>query len=477
MITKNKDVLVALLPVLFLVILLTVSIQLVFKDAALDGAIQLSLLSSAIFAGGIAIYRGLSWKELEVGIIKNISLALPSILILLLIGGLAGSWLISGIIPSLIYYGLELIHPRFFLIASCFSCAIVSLITGTSYATIATIGVALMGIGQAFGIHEGLIAGAIISGAYFGDKLSPLSDTTNLAPSVSGTTLFSHIRFMLWTTVPSILISLLLFLFIGLSTEHTAYSFEKINVLQQEIKAHFTVSYLFFIVPAFTFFLIFKKVAAIPALVISMVFASIVAILFQQDMIYTLSNAKESSWQSFEVSFRAIYGNISIPTELPALERLFSTGGMSGMLNTVWLILCAMIFGGIMDKAGFLGHITQALVKLATSTTSLVISTVFSSIGINIVAADQYISIILPGKMFAKSYQEKGMKPEALSRTLEDAGTVTSVLIPWNTCGVTQAKVLGVATWVYAPYCFFCFLSPLITVFFSIFFRKQLMKR
>jgi len=471
----NKNIIIALLPVVFLVTLLVISIQFVFKDAALDGAIQLSLLLSAVFAASIAIYQGTTWKALEEGVVKNLSIAIPSILILLMIGGLAGIWLISGIIPSLLYYGLEVIHPRYLLVTSCFSCTIVSLITGTSYATIATIGVALMAIGRAYGINEGMVAGAIISGAYFGDKLSPLSDTTNLAPSVSGTTLFLHIRSMLWTTTPSIIMSMLLFLSIGMFTDYTSYSFDKIAFLQHEIKEHFTVSYFFFIVPMFTFFLIFKKVAALPALVVSIVIAAIVAIVFQPHVINVLSDSKESLWKSFEVPFRAIYGTMSISTKHAALERLFSTGGMSGMLNTIWLILCAMVFGGIMEKAGFLASITKALVILAKSTTSLVLSTVVSCISMNIIAADQYISIIIPGKMFVKTYQEKGVKLEVLSRTLEDSGTVTSVLIPWNTCGITQATVLGVATWVYAPYCFFCLLSPCMSILFSFLYKKKCM--
>lgn len=471
---KSKNLFIAVSPVIVLVVLLTISIKFVFKDAALDGAVQLSLLFSGAFAALILWFKGMKWKEFELGIVQSISVALPSILILLLIGAVAGTWLISGIIPTLVYYGLDIINPQFFLVASCISCSVVSLITGTSYATIATIGVAIMGIGTVFGINEGLVAGAVISGAYFGDKLSPLSDTTNLAPTVSGSSLFTHIRFMLWTTVPSITISLLIFLVIGAYSSQSSVPLEEIHFIQDGIKEHFTISAWLFLVPIATFVLIIKKVATIPALLISTLLASFTAIFFQPDIIKLVSSSHDSFWDHFAVLYQAIYGSIEIPTQIPALESLFSTSGMYGMLNTIWLILCAMIFGGIMEVSGFLNTITSSLIKLAKSTSALISTTALSSIVVNLVAADQYISIILPGKMFAKSYQEKNVKPEALSRTLEDAGTVTSVLIPWNTCGITQATVLGVATWTYAPYCFFCLLSPIVTVLFSVFYKKQL---
>jgi len=476
MANKTPSLFNSLLPVLLLISLLTINIQYVFKDTALDGAIQLSLLISAAFAGIIAYKNGDNWKSLEKGIVKSISIAIPSILILLLIGAVAGSWLIAGIIPTLVYYGLEFIHPNFFLVSCCISCSIVSLITGTSYATIATIGVALLSIGTVFGISAPIIAGAIISGAYFGDKLSPLSDTTNLAPTIAGGELFKHIKFMLWTTIPSLTISLILFQLLSNHASFETFSTSKIFIIQQEIEEKFTISALLLIVPLITFILIIKKVQAIPALSLSILLACLSSIFFQANIINELSSVELNGWKSIYVSFKAIYGNITIETNIEELKRLFSTGGMSGMLNTIWLILCAMIFGGIMEKAGFLNTIGQTLVKYAKNNTSLISATAFSSIVMNFIASDQYVSIILPGKMFKKSYEEKGLRAEALSRTLEDAGTVTSVLIPWNTCGITQATVMGVLTLEYAPYCFFCWLSPIITILFSIIQKKQLVK-
>ncbi|MBN4065763.1 Na+/H+ antiporter NhaC [Candidatus Amoebophilus asiaticus] len=454
------------IPIIFLIIFLSVNVY-IFGDDTLSGSNQVILLLAGAVAGLIGFRKGLPWKALQEGIVNSISTAMPAILILLLIGALAGTWLLSGIVPAMIYYGLQILSPTIFLFAACIICCLVSLASGSSWSTIATVGIALLGIGKALGISEGMAAGAVISGAYFGDKMSPLSDTTNLAAAMAGTELFTHIRYMLLTTGPSIGISLVLFLIMGFSgvVEGTAVNVDEIL---NSINASFSVNPLLFMVPAVVIFLIIKKMPALPALLIGTLLGGVFAIIFQQDIINQVSGINDNFLKSCYIAvMKAIYTNISITTDNEMVSSLLSTGGMAGMLNTIWLVLSAMVFGGAMEAGGMLGRISESIIKLAKSTGSLIASTVGTCVFFNITASDQYIAIVVPGRMYADTFSKKGLKSQNLSRTLEDSGTVTSVLVPWNTCGATQAGVLGVATLTYLPFCFFNIISPFMTMVFG----------
>ncbi len=456
----------ALIPVLFLIAMLSFNVAYVFKEEAIDGSNQIILILSATVAALVAMRTGIRWEELQDGIVRSISAAMSAILILLLIGSLAGTWLLSGIVPAMIYYGLQVLNPTIFLFAACVVCAIVSLATGSSWSTVATVGIALLGIGKALGLSEGVIGGAIISGAYFGDKMSPLSDTTNLAPAMAGTDLFTHIRYMTLTTVPSVSLTLIIFLIIGFTGNPTA-SGTGIQEVLIALDRAFNINGWLFIVPVIVIGMIIRKVPAIPALLAGTMLGGLFAIIFQPQVLPAVADGQTGITGAYIAVMKAIYTEIQISTENEMVNELLSTGGMAGMLNTIWLIICAMVFGGVMESSGMLQRITQSVVKLARSEGSLIASTAGTSIFFNITASDQYLAIVVPGRMYAETYRERGLKPENLSRTLEDSGTVTSVLVPWNTCGATQASVLGVATLTYAPYCFFCLISPLMTVLFG----------
>ncbi len=453
---------VALFPIIFLIILLSTNVYL-YGDDSLGGANQLALLLTGAVASIIGIKSGSNWKTVVDGISNSIKSVTPSIIILLLIGSLAGTWLISGIVPAMIYYGLQILNPEIFLFATAIITAIVSLATGSSWSTIATIGLALLGIGQALGLGVGIIGGAIISGAYFGDKMSPLSDTTNLAPAMAGTDLFTHIKYMMYTTIPSFVITLILFLVLGFQSDVS--SAQNIDELLSVLTSSFNITPWLFLVPIIVIFLIIKKVPAIPALLIGTLLGGVFAIIFQPNIILEIT---EGNQMNFSNAYKAVINSMSteinISTQNQDLNSLLSTGGMEGMLNTIWLIICAMIFGGIMEVTGLLKRISEPIINLARTNSSLVATTAGTCILFNITASDQYISIVVPGRMFIDSYKEKGLAPENLSRTLEDSGTVTSVLIPWNTCGATQSAVLGVATFAYLPYCFFNLISPIMTI-------------
>ena len=462
---KKTPYLLALLPILFLIGLLSINVYL-YGDDSLGGSNQLSLLFSGALAAIIGILYGNNWKDILEGISKSIKSVTPSIIILLLIGSLAGTWLISGIVPAMIYYGLQILNPEIFLFATAIITAIVSLATGSSWSTIATIGIALLGIGQALGLPVGLIGGAIISGAYFGDKMSPLSDTTNLAPAMAGTDLFTHIRYMMYTTIPSFSIALILFLIIGFRSN--IIGTENIDELLQTLNTSFNITPWLFVVPVLVIILIVKKTPAIPALLAGSILGGVFAILFQPNIITEISGeASVTISSSYKAVINAMSTDISITTNNNQINDLLTSGGMYGMLNTIWLIICAMIFGGILESTGLLRRIAEPIINYAKSTGSLVATTTGTCIFFNITASDQYISIVVPGRMFADSYKEKGLAPENLSRTLEDSGTVTSVLIPWNTCGATQSAVLGVATLNYLPYCFFNLISPIMTIIYA----------
>jgi Na+:H+ antiporter, NhaC family len=460
---KKPSFFQALIPITVLIGLLSINVIVLGNDA-IAGANQIALLLASGVAGIIAFRCGFTWEEIEGSIVKSISSAMAAMLILLAIGSLSGTWLLSGIVPSMIYYGLKILNPTIFLFAACVVCCIVSLATGSSWSTVATVGIALLGIGKAMDIHEGVIAGAIISGAYFGDKMSPLSDTTNLAPAMAGTDLFTHIRYMMYTTVPTLVITLIIFFIWGFTLDTSGAATDSSAVLTA-IESRFNLSPFLFLVPVLVIVMIVKKVPALPALLVGALLGGIAAIIFQPALIQEISKVEGNYLKaSFIAVMNAMTTTINIQTADPMISELLTAKGMSGMLNTIWLILCAMIFGGVMESAGLLKIIAEKIIQFAHSTGSLVASTTATCIFFNFTASDQYMAIAVPGRMYADTYRKRGLKPELLSRTLEDAGTVTSVLIPWNTCGATQANVLGVATMAYAPYCFFCIISPLMTV-------------
>lgn len=466
-IPKTPKVLDALIPLGFLIALLILSIQ-VFGTDGLSGSSQIVLILSATVAGSIAVFRlGFSWDTLQEGIVKSISSAMSSILILFLIGALAGTWLLSGIVPAMIYYGLLVLSPTIFLFAACIISGIVSVATGSSWTTVATVGVALLGIGKALGFEEGIIAGAIISGAYFGDKMSPLSDTTNLAPAMAGTDLFTHIRHMAKTTIPSLVISLVLFFIIGLNYQ-TAGNVGDVQLISNIIFNTFTITPWLFVVPLLVIVMIVKRVPALPALLTGALLGGVFALIFQPDIIARVVGEEGSfSYIGFKGVMMALFGKISVVTENALVNELLATRGMAGMLNTIWLIVCAMVFGGIMEESGMLKVLAEAIIKKVHKVGSLIAATAATCVFFNITTSDQYLAILVPGRMYADVYKKRGLKPENLSRTLEDSATVTSVLVPWNTCGATQASVLGVATLTYAPYCFFNIISPIMTILYG----------
>ncbi|WP_143960460.1 Na+/H+ antiporter NhaC [Litoribacter populi] len=470
MLTKQKQpsLLEAIFPIAFLIVLLVINIG-IFGTDGLSGSNQMVLVISSAVAALVAVFRlNYKWETLQDGIVKSISAAMSSILILLLIGSLAGTWMLSGIVPAMIYYGLQILNPTIFLIAACIVSAIVSIATGSSWTTVATVGVALLGIGRALGFEEGLIAGAIISGAYFGDKMSPLSDTTNLAPAMAGTDLFTHIRHMAKTTVPSIIIALIIFGVIGWMSSAEG-SVRQVKQISEVILEKFEINGWLFIVPGVVLIMILKKIPAVPALLTGALLGGVFAVIYQPDIIVALADAPDQgfAYQAFKSVMMALYGEISVVTSNDVVNELLITGGMAGMLNTIWLIICAMIFGGIMEESGMLRVIAEAVIRKVHSLGSLIASTAGTCMFFNVTTSDQYLAILVPGRMYADIYKKRGLKGENLSRTLEDSATVTSVLVPWNTCGATQASVLGVATLTYLPYCFFNIISPFMTILFG----------
>lgn len=462
-IIKNKELNIweALIPVVILMSLLAYNIF--YKDGTWlgDYSNQFILLIGGLAALVVGLLNKVSLKTMLFEVFENWKNVFIPIMILFLVGALAGTWLVSGIIPAMVYYGLQVLSPGIFLPASVIIAAIISIATGSSWTTSATVGIALVGIGSALGIPTGMIAGAVISGAYFGDKMSPLSDTTNLAPAMAGTNLFTHIKYMALTTVPTFIITLIVFAILT-STIDTSGTADISNLLTS-INTTFHISPLLFIVPAVVIALILLKTKPLIALGTGVILAAVFAFIFQLDILNSLSNS------SFSSIIKAIFVDTQIKTDNEKLTELFSSGGMQGMLWTIFLIICAMVFGGIMDAIGALSRITNTLLSVAKSTFGLFFSTVLSCLGLNAIASDQYLAIVIPGKMFKKAFDEKGLAPENLSRTLEDSGTVTSVLIPWNTCGAYQSSVLGVGVSEYAIYAVFNYLSPIMTLLFAAF--------
>jgi len=414
----------------------------------------------------VGFAKGVSYEEMMNAVADNLKSTSSALLILLMVGALSGTWLLSGIIPTMIYYGIQLLNPSIFLLVSVLVCALISVATGSSWTTSATVGIALIGVGNAMGIPMGMTAGAILSGAYFGDKMSPLSDTTNLAAAMAGTDLFTHIRYMLYTTVPTLVITLIVFGILSFNIEPAA-AVETASLLNA-ITESFTITPWLFAVPVLVIALIVRKTPPLAALLIGTLGGAVAALLFQPELIRTLSGSTELNFESVYITLlNAITVDLAVESSNTVLNDLFTSGGMAGMLGTIWLIICAMVFGGVMESIGALSKITAALLKLSKSTFGLVANTVGSCLALNVTASDQYLAIVVPGKMFAKAYEQKGLAPENLSRTIEDSGTVTSVLVPWNTCGAYHSSVLGVSVFEYFAYAVFNYVSPFMTLLFA----------
>ena len=460
---RQPSMLQALMPVAFLIVLLFFSVKLFGSDSSY-GANQIALILSAAIAVLIGLFNGQTWKELEAGIVDGISLAMGAMLILLMVGSLIGTWILAGTVPTMIYYGLQILSPDYFYVASCIICAIVAVSIGSSWTTAGTVGIGLIGISQGLGLDPAITAGAIISGAYFGDKMSPLSDTTNLAPAVTGTDLFTHIRHMVWTTAPSLIIALILFTYFGLTSDTPEENVELDSTLAL-LDANFNITLWSLIPLVAVFAMAIKKVPAVATILIGALLGGLFAMLTQGDVITKFVDNTELSvaMQYVSAVWTAMFSGFSISTGDEIFDGLLSRGGMTSMLNTVWLIICAMSFGAAMEKTGLLHKLVYSIIGMAKSTGSLIGSVLLTCIGMNIIAADQYIAIVLPGRMYRAEFKRRGLDAKNLSRTLEDAGTITSPLIPWNTCGAYMAATLGVATGAYWVYCFFNLVNPIVS--------------
>ncbi|NDY94778.1 Na+/H+ antiporter NhaC [Wenzhouxiangella limi] len=461
---RTPSYLQALVPLIALIAMLAASVWL-FGDSSSYGPNQIALLIAAAIGSLIALTNGYHWDEIQAGIVEGISIALGAILIILMVGALIGTWLLAGVVPTLIYYGLELLNPAWFYAASCLICAIVSLSIGSSWTTAATIGVALIGV--AVGLDQSLpiTAGAVLSGAYFGDKMSPLSDTTNLAPAVAGTELFAHIRYMAWVSVPALAISLLAYLLIGGGSEVLADA-GGLAAMQQQLDALFNIN-VFMLVPLVVLFgLAVARMPALPSIFIGALLGAVWALVFQPDRVAAMAQG-DGLLAAVEVAWLTLADGTEISSGDADLDRLLSGGGMSSMLNTVWLALCAMTFGAVMESTGLLRKLLAGIAGMVQSTTSLVTTTILTAFGTNVMTADQYMAIVLPGRMFRAEFRHRGLDPRVLSRSLEGGGTITSPLVPWNTCAVYMFGVLGVSPLQYAPYAFFLLLVPLIGILYA----------
>lgn len=457
---------ISLIPILILVTLLALNISIFGSDAIL-GASQVALL----FSAGVAIWLAMwlfkvPWQDFEEAIKSNIGDVTTAIVILFLIGAISGTWTMSGIVPTFIYYGVKIISPKVFLLTACVICALVSVMIGSSWTTIATIGVALLGIGKALGFSDGMIAGAIISGAYFGDKISPLSDTTVLASSMSKVPMFEHIRYLMYTTIPSIVITLVIFTILGFS--HSGSDASLVNEYTSVLNSKFNITPWLLIVPALTAVMIARRMPALIVLALSTVMAAIAAVIFQPDIIREIGTRVAGEGSNAKILFtgtiESIYNSVSIETGNPEVNQLVASKGMLGMLNTVYLIICAMCFGAAMKASGMLHHLASMILPLTKRRTSLVTSTVVTGTTLNGIVSDQYLAIILTSSLFKDVYEKEGYENRLLSRAVEDSATVTSPLYPWSSCGMTQATILSVPTLAYLPYCFFNLISPLMSI-------------
>ena len=460
-IVENKELNIyeALIPVVILMGLLAYNIFVKNGEWLGEYSNQYILLFGGAVSAIVGFYNKVTFYSMLKEIWENLKSVFVPIMILFLVGALAGTWLISGIIPAMVYYGLQVLNPAIFLPACVIIAAIISIATGSSWTTSATVGIALIGIGEALGIPLGMVAGAVISGAYFGDKMSPLSDTTNLAPAMAGTDLFTHIKYMAITTIPTIVLTLIIFTVISMNIDTTGST--DVSGLLTTIKTTFNITPYLFIVPLVVVVLILLKTKPLIALGSGVILAAIFSFFFQPEILKNLSSS------NLQAIINATLTDTAIITDNEKLNELFSSGGMKGMLWTIFLIICAMVFGGTMDAIGALSRITKALLSMANSVFGLFATTVISCLGLNTIASDQYLAIVIPGKMFKKAFEDKGLAPENLSRTLEDSGTVTSVLIPWNTCGAYQSGVLGVSVGEYFLFAFFNWLSPFTTLLFA----------
>ncbi|MED1440301.1 MULTISPECIES: Na+/H+ antiporter NhaC [Aeribacillus] len=444
---KTPSLFVALIPIVSMVVILFVGLFVFEADA------HIPLLLSAVVAAIVAKYLGYEWRELEKGIISSVSLSLQALIILMIIGTIIATWLAAGIVPTMIYYGLEFLSPTYFLPIAAVICSIVALASGNAWTAAGTIGIAIMGVGIGLGINPAMVAGAVVSGCYFGDKISPLSETTNMAPGITGVQLFDHIRHMLYTTIPGLIIAVIIYFFIGLANKGNGAGSNEIDVLQQQLSDLFVISPWLLLVPVIVLGMIAAKTPAIPGLVIGSIMGAIVAIFVQGVPVSDI----------FSI---AVYG-FSKETGNEVLDNLLNNGGTEAMMYTVSLVMIAMSFGGILETSGVLQTIVDSLLKLAKSTGSLITATVATCVTANVVACDQYLSILIPGRMYLTAYKKRGLHAKNLSRTLEDAGTMTSPLVPWNTCGAFMSATLGVATLSYAPYAILNIISPLIAIIYA----------
>ena len=464
---KEPTLLDALIPIVSLVAMLGLSVYLFGSDSS-SGPNQIVLTLGAAIAAIVAIQNGHPWAKILEAIVDGISTSMNAVLILLSVGALIGTWLMAGTVPSLIYYGLEILNPQWFYVAACLICAISALSTGSSWTVAGTLGVALIGVSMGLGLSPEIAAGAIISGAYFGDKMSPLSDTTNLAPAVAQTDLFTHIKHMTWTTTPSFIVALILFTIVGLGADASADSDALIR-LSATLQDSFNITPLALLPLVVVFAMAFRKVPPLPTILFGALFGGFVALVLQPDVVLTFAGSPEldRGLAMTKGVWLALANGYVSTTGVPEVDDLLTRGGMSSMLVTIWLILTAMAFGAVLEHSGMLMRLIQSALKAARSTGSLVMTVALSAIGINIVAADQYIAIVLPGKMFKAEFQRRGLKPKNLSRVIEDSGTLTSPLVPWNTCGAYMAATLGVATLAYLPFVFFNLINPVISVIYG----------
>lgn len=464
---KAPSIVQALIPLIALILMLGSSVYLFGEDSSYGGN-QIALLCAAAIAALVSFQNGFVWKDIEQGIVDGISVALGAILIILMVGSLIGTWLLSGIVPAMIYYGLEILSPSWFYAASCIICGIIALAIGSSWTTAATIGVALIGVAMGMGMSVEITAGAIISGAYFGDKMSPLSDTTNLAPAVSGTELFAHIRYMSWTSFPAFILAVILFTVLGYGA-HSSADLSNLTAMQSELAAIFNISPIILLPLLVLFALAVLKKPALPSIFIGAIVGALWAVIFQSDLIASISAPETGSSvvATFEVVWLALATGVEINASTDDLTSLISGGGMGSMVNTVWLIISAMTFGAVMEVTGLLQKLIEGILKLVKTTGTLILTTILTGFGTNLVTADQYMAIVLPGRMFRKAYEKQGLDPRVLSRSLESSGTVTSALIPWNTCGAYMFSVLGVYPLAYAPYAFFLWLVPLLAIIYG----------
>ena len=446
---KEPTLFISLIPVVLLILMLGYSIFGLGLDLETGGS-HIPLILGAAVAAAVAYYLGYEWKEIQEGLVKGIALALTAVLILMVIGMLIGTWILSGIVPAMIYYGLQLIAPSVFLVTACIICAVVSVSTGSSWSTAGTIGVALIGIGTVMNIPAPIVAGAIISGAYFGDKMSPLSDTTNLAPAIAGTDLFTHVRHMFYTGIPSLIIALILFAIVGLRYEANSVESKDVAIMLETLNNTFNISPWLLAAPFLVIFMVIFKIPAIPALLGGAIFGALVAAVSQGS----------SLSQIIEVSFSGFVSE----TEVEMVDGLLSRGGLMSMMSTIALVFAALAFGGVMEASGMLEKLAASVLKLANSVGSLVVATVATCVGMNIIAPDQYLSIVVPGRMYRTAFTKRDLHPKNLSRLLEGSGTLTSPLVPWNTCGAFMSGVLGVSAGQYFFYAFFNLINPLVCI-------------